>query len=425
MKGDHSSSAPKPKFKGFLSRSRSVEHTHIHNNEDTSGPDGFSPNPTIEASSTEHEPATPTKKSWERHYKAFLTKKKSPDRNSPSPVSALDRDPPKSPSTRKSGFSLIPGSKRLLTRTPASPKSPRAGVLSSALPQHVASLGPLPTRTIEGGRAESMPSLKQPPSSDEREGGSIRGGRLFQNMFSRSTSANANLSSRGKTKSMDELDDTLRRGVEKSYSPHTKNPRSSPHHVPPPPTNLPEFPKFPPSQGIVEKDDAGLDSLLASADSATSIPDMVRQRSGSHSQSHQLYNVTEGLVQEPPESIGQFYQMSHNPSHQGPLGLDLDSAESETGHAAARHTNSSLMKKAFTEFHNASEYAPDAASPFLGDDPSTTMRHDRYIAYNNNWMNGVAGSSVPHYGKYSYFYKLRHYGKESFIQRAHVNPFYV
>ena len=57
------------------------------------------------------------------------------------------------------------------------------------------------------------------------------------------------------------------------------------------------------------------------------------------------------------------------------------------------------MKKAFTEFHNASRFAQDATSAFLGDDMSSSFRHDSYVSYHAMMMRG-GGSSVPYHGTY-------------------------
>jgi hypothetical protein len=407
-----SDTPPKPKFmKGFRSRSRSVEE---HNDRTTAdGPptslsasSEFSPEPTIEAQNigNKSDPTTPTKKNWELNYRAFLTKKKSPSSKSSDDSATAATDAPKSPTSRKAGFSIIPGPKRLVSRPSSAPKSPRLVSQRHSLPNHVAALGP-PARRPVGSRAESMPSLKQPPLPDEKEGGSIRGGKIFHSMFARSSSASAGMSSRNRVKSLDELDDTLRGGVEKSYSPHTKNPNPghSAHYISPPPTTIPSFPATR-TQVMMEKDDAGLDSLLASADSATNMSEMMPSHLRSNSlSSHQLYNVTEGSVQEPPESLSHPFYQAQYPSQQGNmgnLGLDLENSHIEVAHTTA-HQNSSMLKKAFTQFHNSSKFHPDSVSPFLGDDPSTTLRHDSYAAYSNNWMYGVAGSSVPQYGKFA------------------------
>jgi hypothetical protein len=62
------------------------------------------------------------------------------------------------------------------------------------------------------------------------------------------------------------------------------------------------------------------------------------------------------------------------------------------------------MKKAFTEFHNASQFATDSTSAFFGGESASSFRQqDTYFSNYHLMMTtigGGGGSSVPHHGKW-------------------------
>jgi hypothetical protein len=84
----------------------------------------------------------------------------------------------------------------------------------------------------------------------------------------------------------------------------------------------------------------------------------------------------------------------------------VDSSPSSMSfHQHPNHSPNLEMKKAFTEFHNASQFATDSTSAFLGGESSSSFRHDTYVSNNYHLMmtatGGGGGSSVPHHGKCS------------------------
>jgi hypothetical protein len=347
-------------------------------------------------------------------------------------------------------------------------------------------------------RSESHPELKSMEARNSLKAeSSVRGGNIFQSVFSRKEDHNlgASQSNRRKFKSMDssldELDGTLRRGLDKGYSPDVRSSLSTldiqeakSYHQ----QRLPDLNTASPQS--YENEDVGLDLLLASASTnapshfpmhistgsrsrAVSAPshlfpgrpsmspplaclqedmdpnvDVRRQ----HSQQLQ-FDVRRQHSQElqlpQPASIALQQRRSQPPSSQqqqrggGQLGMLL-AAQLETDgqqrsqkqqqqqqqsqslprkgfldqvlHDPNHNTNpksSSLppkhnqkppinpeMRKTFTEFHNTAKFARDSTSPFLGDDPSHSLRHDSYVSYHSMQMRGggAYGSSVPHHG---------------------------
>lgn len=149
--------------------------------------------------------STPPKKTWERHYRSFLTKRtsSSSDQLHQAPVSPGGRlrsetsnESSSGPhvhsnSHRSSKFSLVPGSKRLLTR--------------QAPDKHAS--------------APTMPVLAKTRWSGDM---TVKGGNFFSHVFHKDQSRSKSPSPivARKIKSMDALDSTVRRGQEKSYSPN-------------------------------------------------------------------------------------------------------------------------------------------------------------------------------------------------------------
>ena len=264
----------------------------------------------------------------------------------------------------------------------------------------------------------------------------MRGGKFFHNVFSRSSNdINEPLpqGNRRHFKSMDELDGTLRKGVEKSYSPDARNMIAGNNRksYPPPPASL-QPPKSPVSR---ERNDAGLESLLVSATTSSSFSSSasqivaLRQRSASTGVLHGLmyHTIEEGEnLDQGDRQVDQGKEEPKQPISQ--LGLllasQLDDDEKASvlsqpqvqpieskpvaqSHLSEAIQNANIMpsaknpdpelKKQFTTFHNAAEFSSDSTSPFLGDDPSTSLRHDSYVSYHSMMMRG-AGSSVPHHG---------------------------
>ena len=151
-------------------------------------------NPPIVLSPDDNATETPPKKKWEQHYKKFLTKRilGSPRSNDEARSSSGEDD------SGKSGR----GSRRILRK-----KSDLLPPLSSMPP---------------------MPDLSTQKSNEDV---AVRGGNFFQSLFSREHSSSTDNSHdhnhnlppqpplRRRIKSMDTLDSTLRRGVDKALSP--------------------------------------------------------------------------------------------------------------------------------------------------------------------------------------------------------------
>jgi hypothetical protein len=194
-------------------------------------------------------------------------------------------------------FSLMPGSKRLLMRNS-----------SGTISEH----GDVP--------APSVPSLSRRGSSGDM---TVKGGSFFSQVFHKDAPKSPSQPTR-KTKSMDALDSTLRRGHEKSYSPSVL--KSSIHDI---------------------LEDGSLLSLsnadLSTHKSISAPPTPVR------------------LHQRPPISPSQMPQ-AFSP-------------------ASTRKPASTEIKKAFTEFHNSSAFAKDSTSAYLGDE--TSVSGNTYFAMYN------------------------------------------
>ena len=265
-------------FIGLFPRSRSVDYAaHLpsgdrsmvssayearrHPNAAAEAAGDFVPNPKVPTPPASPS-STPPKKVWEHHMKNFLTRRKpsseSPrsGRNTPpTPDSSATASPTNNTGVNstntnvKKPFSLMPGTRRLLVRN--SPQhAPRAtssvndlDVVKprSSSPSSLSNLSALLNPTVRNdGTRSSCSSVQQ---QEER---SVHGGNHFRSVFGRSSSDGmfqhqvaatdsfSNLPTQtaiqGRTtssgsmrgsrhKAMDELDDTLRKGVEKSYSP--------------------------------------------------------------------------------------------------------------------------------------------------------------------------------------------------------------
>ena len=240
--------------------------------------------------------STPPKKSWERHYRSFLTTRS--NSQSPEGTPPLCTDPSAGTrqnegSRRSSKFSLVPGSKRLLIRQ-----------TSDERPSPHASLPSIPKIT-------SMPDLpKTRPSSDM----TVKGGSFFSQVFQKDVNKSPGSGAR-RTKSMDVLDSSMRRGHEKTYSP--KSSRST----------------------------KGLEAGLGPPN-APLLPSSILTK-----------------VLGPPSPLPLH---PNSPRSQKPAALPTALSGS------AKKPASTEIKKAFTEFHNSATFAKDSTSAYLGEDTSAS-----------------------------------------------------
>mmetsp|Transcript_38952 Transcript_38952/g.43069 ORF Transcript_38952/g.43069 Transcript_38952/m.43069 type:complete len:785 (-) Transcript_38952:464-2818(-) len=142
-------------------------------------------------------PSTPPKKAWERQYRSFLSKRGGSHDNTPEGgnkdisgnVSDVHADYNRG-NTTGGAFSLVPGTRRLLVRRGSNERG------SSQPP--------------------SIPVLTKTKSSEDM---TVKGGKFFSQMFHNKDNAKKWTHNRRKAKSMGSLDQTIRRGAEKSYSP--------------------------------------------------------------------------------------------------------------------------------------------------------------------------------------------------------------
>ena len=193
-------------------------------NSDTTSTSTSSPNSNSTTLSTS--PSTPPKKAWERHYRTFLKKKTDEGNDQQQQLhqqpnqhqqqhQQTDTDGSNTSNTSRSGFRLVPGSRRLLT--PKVTKSPPAACSDI----------PPPTPTL-------LPKLKAPADV------AVRGGSFFQSVFHKTTpppppqqlqhrknTSDDGLHRRNSSKSsMDDLDTTLRRGHDKAQQSPTTSPKN-------------------------------------------------------------------------------------------------------------------------------------------------------------------------------------------------------
>ena len=224
----------------------------------------FVPNPKV-ATPPASPSSTPPKKVWEHHMKNFLTRRKPSDSpgsghsTPPTPDSSATASPTGNGTLHgintKKPFSLIPGTKRLLVRN--SPQQVHRTTKSvndldvvrprSSSPSSPSNLSALLNPTVKNNGLLSSNSDEKYQGIQQHGERSIHGGKHFQSVFgrsssdsmfqhqiaagesvpelptasiqARSTSSGSILDRARRHQSMDELDDTLRKGVEKSYSP--------------------------------------------------------------------------------------------------------------------------------------------------------------------------------------------------------------
>ncbi|CAB9508138.1 MAP kinase-activated protein kinase 2 (Fragment) [Seminavis robusta] len=259
--------------------------------------------------------------------------------------------------------------------------------------------------------------------ANENSDHSVRGGKFFHSIFGGgSSSKDPNKSSRRKTKSLNELDEPMRNGKDKNYSP------SSAQH------------KRAQSQRIVSAPKLDvLDQTLRRASSAGTstgsivppprhppiaqshqyqqpqvhqhhlIPPMQHtqlQLSQQHASLHSYPNAqstsTYHLPYAPQSPLHQqyqyqYYQQQSSSSSLQPEALPTPQQQhsmqspvtsgSTSYHSMSPSSATTEIKKAFTEFHNSSLYARDSTSAYLGDEPST--RHGdtpHYTTYNPGFL---------------------------------------
>ena len=186
----------------------------------------FLPNPEIPPSPGSN---SSDKKIWEGAYHNFLSGKGS----SPDSV-----DPPTKIQTKKSSFSVIPGTRRLV--------APRSGFYGGS------SRGPQSMPVLDGGNGENTQEVRT-------------GSSLLRGMFNRSTSdgsVSVSRRSRNYSSGSDDLDSVMRNGMNK-HSPDYSNMPQRHHSMSMPPTV--------PMLRTSSHDDvpSGLDALLAAGSSGS------------------------------------------------------------------------------------------------------------------------------------------------------------
>eukprot|EP00980_Cylindrotheca_fusiformis_P011748 scaffold2794_cov100-Cylindrotheca_fusiformis.AAC.6 len=196
----------------------------------------FLPNPQISSSPGG---SSPHKKVWEGAYKNFLTRGKS---KSPSTVSAEDRSPSslssenskslRSETNKKkgTGFSILPGSRRLVTKSTPTSHHPLVGELrTQSVTEFPTSHGEqqqqmhgMPNLPALSARHRSLDEMKG-MSGDAQSENAVRGGSYFKSMFSPHPGKEKLRHHRRTFSQTDDLDAPLRKGVDKStLSPQQK-----------------------------------------------------------------------------------------------------------------------------------------------------------------------------------------------------------
>jgi serine/threonine protein kinase len=293
-------------------------------------------------------PGTPPKKIWERQYRSFLQRGGSANKQ-------VQQHPLQSSSTNNTSMPLPP------INTNGTSASDSGA-----------------TTAIAGGNAGAASNGSE---------GSVRGGHLFSNLFSRgqhhsnannnsnnhthdgtvnshSHSDNANKSApthRRRVKSFshtDELDETKRRGSKKSSLKRvTSEGTASMPTVQIKGTNSPGHSQSP---------------TITTRQRAATCNDVVASESPQHQQGaatlalarDELEEVEEqeDYISTPMSSPARPLQRGKHVQAQDPLDTRNDSTDLSR--------SSSAMKKAFTEFHNSATTGQDSGQAYLGDDPS-------------------------------------------------------
>jgi len=365
---------------------------------------------TSASSSTGSSPGTPPKKVWERSYRNFLKSKSSNGKDD------LDR----------------PQHNHLYHYQQQQLQDERTGNNNTGKSKRISSLAPVAVAP-----ADSRKNDGNSGGGGERES-SVRGGKLFASVFRsgsggspgssalRQISGGSGGGHKKKTKSLstNELDDTLRRGTEKSYSPSNsryKQPpmqqncnvvpalTSMPHNmssmvaksraasaeedvVPEPPIYLTSAAAPPPPLG------GAIRSASAGALGPSGQPLMLRPRTSSSedyalNQYIQTALTLDAAATGPPSALlaatalgGSDVNSNNGSNHRGSCivkssppttptarGQVLEEPDDDFDPGASSSSGvSSAMKKSFTEFHNSSATGRDAVCAYLGDDPSGT-----------------------------------------------------
>lgn len=273
--------------------------------------------------------STPPKKTWERHFRSFLTKRGSHE--SPDVVSALDSTSSKvavahQVASSRSKFSLVPGSRRLLMRNCS----------DGSLPY-------VPSHAIAA--AATLPKTKS--SADM----TVKGGSFFSHVFQKDTTKSPGRNISRKTKSMDTLDTSMRRGQDKAHSPKLLHPTSN-HDV----GSFVEPPFMP---------DGTMDT---SSKGGSPLP--LHPRSPEKGRNSPPSNLSKAL--RPTNQV---------PRHPGsPKAREPESLPASLVSSAKTQATTEI-KKAFTEFHNSPAFAKDSTSAYLGDD-SSVSGNSHFAMYN-------------------------------------------
>jgi hypothetical protein len=203
-----------------------------------------------------------------------------------------------------------------------------------------------------------MPDLTTTTSkSNDETDAAVRGGSFFQSVFSRerSTSTESNnghhhhskatlqQQHKGRTRSTDSLDSTLRGGQDKTYSP--KNHR------------------FLFKKQLERLEPPLVHGAAAAVATVTTLPPPPPPQKLDNDNDRPVH----GGVTSPPVSPQ---------TQRVPSALALPAASTTTTLRSSRE-----MKKAFTEYHNSTKFSLDASSPFLGDDPSSRRNRNNRNDY--------------------------------------------
>lgn len=483
----------------FLDSSPTYAAHHPRNGVDQAVND-FLPAPEISASPSS---ITSTRKTWEGAYRNYLSLggDATGKGSCPSFPSSTSPNNLVTPRSRKSSFSIIPGSKRLVSRPQPQPGHKRMGSNRS-----IPVVPTLPKRL-------SSRRLRITSEGDLQNGEkAVRGGKLFHSMFhKRGMSTDSVALNKSRSASHDELDAPLRKGVSPSYRKAIRNDNEEYKLAASPPRSIPLL-----SPDSDDEVDSELDVLLASGDiflaSASSVgtspaysmgtrilsssslakiqhpvatsmdslhgmPTHVvidssgvdpynstghtksNESSTSNTASHHLPGeprrgslgaILSHQVSNAHESDAQdhFQEQKQQESNDTIINEDTDATEptmlnssslesilldpafsirSTSSNSIHTHTQpinhgstshqaipsppsmqqeiNPEMKKRFTQFHNASKFAGDSTSAFLGErddcNPPSLLPHDSYNSYELMMMRSGGGSAPQHHVSYS------------------------
>jgi hypothetical protein len=369
-KGDNEPPSPrKPSRRKFGAhgRARSVGESMTQYGQTTPSPRSSSPPLTLASGSPAGSSkipispldTPPTKKLWEHNFRSFLS------RRSSQPQTVFPEVPLMSP---------------LQLQQPAKQHHTTAQLVST------------PNATATAGRANNS------DGPDENPDQSVRGGKFFHSIFGASGHV-VQKANRRKTKSLNELDEPMRNGKDRTYTPTV---------------TLPQHRRVQSQQLVIaEEDDLNLSLRIATSGTGEGAivppkqtqPQYLYQHQHllppiqPHHQQHQRYHNQLQLPQR-HDSLRPFaaaegpsyhdpFQVPYAPqstlplpqyppqsqpagmTSEGALHTRFPSSGGSSSHSMSPSSATTEIKKAFTEFHNSSRYGRDTTSAFLGDEPST------------------------------------------------------